>query len=94
MTPVQPERADRTTRDASALAAEIAALGVRCALEARGGLALLLPEAGTVEMLQSPDTRRAVLALARQHGFTHVAIELPSDRRGAGQETDAPLLRD
>jgi len=47
-----------------------------------------------VEALQAPDTRRAVLALAREHGFTHVAIELPSDRRGAGRETDAPLLRD
>jgi hypothetical protein len=91
---VSPERGDRTTRNASALALEIAALGVRCALEARGGLALLLPETGSVEMLQSSDTRRAVLALARQHGFTHVAIELPSDRRGAGRETDAPLLRD
>jgi hypothetical protein len=94
VTPVQPERGDRTTHDASALAADLAGLGVRCVLEARGGLALLLPEAGAVEMLQSPDTRRAVLALSRQHGFTHVAIELPSDPRGSGRETDAPLLRD
>jgi len=94
VTPVEPERGDRTARNATALAVEIAALGVRCALEARGGLALLLPETGSVEMLQSADTRRAVLALARQHGFTHVAIELPSDRRSAGRVTDAPLLRD
>ena len=94
MTDAQPERGDRTARHATTLAAGIAALGVRCALEPRGGLALLLPETGSVEMLQSPDTRRAVLALARQHGFTHVAVELPSDRRSAGRETDAPLLRD
>ena len=94
MTPVEPASGNGTTHDASALAAQLEALGVRCALETRGGLALLLPETGSVEMLQSPDTRRAVLALARQHGFTHVAIELPSDRRGADRETDAPLLRD
>jgi hypothetical protein len=90
----QPDRGDRATRNATALAAAIARLGVQCSLEVRGGLALLLPVTSSVEALQSPDTRRAVLALAREHGFTHVAIELPSDRRGAGRETDAPLLRD
>ena len=90
----QPDRGDRTTRNAVALATAIARLGVQCSLETRGGLALLLPVSGSVEALRSPDTRRAVLALAREHGFTHVAIELPSDRRGAGRETDAPLLRD
>jgi hypothetical protein len=89
-----PDRGDRTTRNASALAAAIARLGVQCSLEVRGGLALLLPATSSVEALQAPDTRRAVLALAHEHGFTHVAIELPSDRRGAGRETDAPLLRD
>jgi hypothetical protein len=91
---IQPDRGDRTARNATALAAAIAELGVQCSLEARGGLALLLPVTESVLALRSPDTRRAVLALARQHGFTHVAIELPSDRRGAGRETDAPLLRD
>ena len=90
----EPDRGDRTTRNATALAAAIAELGVRCSLEARGGLALLLPESSSLGTLQSADTRRAVLALAKQHGFTHVAIELPSDRRGAGRDADAPLLRD
>ena len=88
------DRGDRTTRNAIALAAALADLGVQCSLEVRGGLALLLPVSSSIQTLQSPDTRRAVLALARQHGFTHVAIELPSDRRGAGRDTDAPLLRD
>jgi predicted kinase len=32
-----------------------------------------------VAALQSPETRRSVLVLAQEHGFTHVAIELPSD---------------
>ena len=91
----ESDRGDRTARNASALASAIAELGVQCALEARGGLALLLPVQESVATLQSPDTRRAVLALARTHGFTHVAIELPTDRRDAGERgTDAPLLRD
>ena len=90
-----PERGDRTGRNASALAAAIAALGVQCALEARGGLALLTPAPASIEALQAPETRRAVLALAREHGFTHVAIELPNDRRAGGdRDPDAPLLRD
>jgi hypothetical protein len=89
------ERDDRTGQTAAALAAAIAALGVRCSLEARGGLALLMPVPASVAKLQDPETRRAVLALAREHGFTHVGIELPTDRRGGGaRDADAPLLRD
>lgn len=91
----EPERGDRTGRTASALAAAIAALGLQCALEARGGLALLLPVPESVELLQRPETRRAVLALAREHGFTHVAIELPNERRDPdATQGDATLLRD
>ena len=90
-----PERGDRTGRNAASLAAAIAALGIDCSLEVRGGLALLLPVPASVEKLQEPETRRAILAIAREHGFTHVGIELPSDRRGAGaRDADAPLLRD
>ena len=89
-----PEGSDGTPRDLTALAGEIAELGIRCSLEARGNLALLVPVSSSLEPLQSADTRRAVLALARQHGFTHVAIELPGDRRAAGREANAPLLRD
>jgi hypothetical protein len=90
----EPERGDRTTRNATALATAISELGIRCSLEVRGGLALLLPVSSSMEMLQAADTRRAVFALAREHGFTHVAIELPGDRRGAGHDADAPLRRD
>jgi len=88
-------RGERTSRNAVALAAAIAELGIDCALEARGGLALLLPTPEGVAALQVDESRRAVLALAKEHGFTHVAIELPSERRRSSTpSTDAPLLRD
>jgi hypothetical protein len=89
-----PERGDRTGRNASALASAIAALGLSCAIEARGKLVLLLPALESVAKLAEEETRKAALALARQHGFTHVAIELPNDRRTAAADPDAPLLRD
>ena len=88
-------RGERTSRNAVALAAAIAELGIDCALEARGGLALLLPTPEGVAALQVDESRRAVLALAKEHGFTHVAIELPSERRKSSTPpTDAPVLRD
>jgi len=88
-------RGDRTSRNAVALAAAIAELGIDCALEARGGLALLLPTPEGVAALQIDESRRAVLALAKEHGFTHVAIELPNERRRSSTPpTDASLLRD
>jgi len=88
-------RGDRSPRNGVALAAAVAKLGIDCALEVRGGLALLLPTAEGVAALQVDESRRAVLSLAKEHGFTHVAIELPSDRRRASTPPiDAPLLRD
>ena len=86
-------RGDRSSRNVVALATAIAELGIDCALEARGGLALLMPTPEGAAALQVDESRRAVLALAKEHGFTHVAIELPSERRKSST-TDAPLLRD
>jgi len=88
-------RGDRSARNGIALGAAIAKLGIDCALEVRGGLALLLPTAEGAAALQVDEKRRAVLALAKEHGFTHVAIELPNERRRSSTpSTDAPLLRD
>jgi sugar phosphate isomerase/epimerase len=87
-------RGDRTARNAQALAAAIAELGLRCAIEARGGLVLLMPDPESVAMLANDETRKAALALARQHGFTHAAIELPNDRRRDDSEPDATVPRD
>jgi sugar phosphate isomerase/epimerase len=88
------ERGDRTARNAVALAKEIAALGLRCAVEARAGLALLLPAPESVAALEAPETRRAVVDAARRLGFTHVAVELPKDRRTSSTPPDATVLRD
>jgi hypothetical protein len=88
-------RGDRSARTGVALASAIAKLGIDCALEVRGGLALLLPTPEGATALQVDEKRRAVLALAKEHGFTHVAIELPNERRRSSTSpTDAPLLRD
>jgi hypothetical protein len=78
----------------TAFADAIAALGLQCSVEERGGLALLVPASASMETLQSAEMRRAVLELGRRHGFTHVAVELPNDRRGAERDSNAPLLRD
>ena len=88
-------RGDRSARNGVALAAALAMRGIECALEVRGALALLLPKPEGVAALQVDENRRAVLALAKEHGFTHVAIELPTERRRSSTpSTDAPLLRD
>ena len=88
------QRGDRTARNATALAAGLAALGVTCALEARGTLVLLMPDQQSVAKLADDTLRRAALALAKEHGFTHAAIELPNDRRRADPDADATVLRD
>ncbi|MEO8561141.1 MAG: hypothetical protein ABI601_03640 [bacterium] len=87
-------RGDRTARNAEALAKGLAALGLGCSVEARGKLVLLLPDQETVIKLADDSTRRAALALAKEHGFTHAAIELPNDRRRADPDADATVLRD
>jgi len=94
MTPNEA-RGDRSARNGVALAEALAKRGIQCALEVRGTLALLLPTPEGVGALQVDENRRAALALAKEHGFTHVAIELPSERRKSSTPpTDASVLRD
>jgi hypothetical protein len=88
------KRGDRTGRNAAALAEGLAELGLACAVEARGKLVLLMPDQEAVAKLADQQLRRAALALAKEHGFTHAAIELPSDRRRADPDADATVLRD
>lgn len=76
--------------DASAFATALRSLDLGCAVEARARLAVLVPDGDAVMRLAAPATRREVIALARAHGFTNVAVELtPTPGR-----TGAPLLRD
>ena len=74
-------------QDAAALEGELAAHGVRCRVEPRGRLAVLVAEDHAP--LGDPATRRRVATLAMAHGFTHVALELdpPSDDREALRST-------
>ena len=80
-----------SARSAEALERALRDLGVRCSIQAYDALAVAVPEPGE-QTLQSPDIRRQAIALARTHGFSHLAVELrepghaPSDR--------APLPRD
>jgi hypothetical protein len=61
--------------DGRSAEATVRALGVRCVVEARGNLAVLIP-APDERSLDDPERRRGVLAALREYGFTHVAVEL------------------
>jgi hypothetical protein len=75
--------------DATALAAALRGAGIACEVEARATLALIVASTAHATRLAEDELRRHVLALAREHGFTHVAVELGVDDI-AGH---APLLR-
>ena len=80
-----------------ALEGALAERGLVCRVEGRFGLAVLIADAATVARLGDAGVRREAIALARQHGFTHVAIELRSgsdDGTGTVVRADAPLSRD
>ena len=67
------------------LARRLAAVGIRGAVEARGSLAVLTLD--DVHAIRREEVRAAALRLAREHGFTHLALEPP------GAEDDAALPR-
>ena len=68
-----------------ALQGALAERGLVVRVESRAGLVVLIADAATVARLGDIELRRQALALAREHGFSHVAIEL---------RADAPLSRD
>lgn len=76
-----------------ALQGALAERGLVVQVESRAGLAVLIADSATVARLGDAELRRAALALAREHGFSHVAIELRSDG-SAPTRTDAPVSRD
>ena len=73
----------RPTGDAPALAGALRATGLPCDVEPRAALALLSTRVEHAARLASPEERGVVLALARQYGFTHIAVELSADAAGA-----------
>jgi hypothetical protein len=63
------------------LDAALRALGVRCTVEDRGPLAVVIPAAGE-RSFERADVRRHALAILRAHGFTHAALEPGADPHG------------
>lgn len=55
--------------------AALRALGVRCTVEPRAQLAVVIPAPGE-RALEDADVRQRVLATLHGCGFTHVAVEL------------------
>jgi hypothetical protein len=67
--------------DATALAGALAGVGIAADVEVEGTLAVLRPAPGALAPLAA--ARAEVVAMARAHGFTHAAVELPRDRDAA-----------
>lgn len=72
---------------ASAFEAALRAHGIDAAVEQRDALAVVVPrEAGSQPagaMVLDASHRALVLRLGREHGFTHVALELAPPAAGA-----------
>lgn len=60
----------------SLIAEALRPLGLDCDVERRETLAVLVPR-GCLPSLADRSLRERIVALAREHGFTHVAVELP-----------------
>ena len=59
-----------------ALEAALAERGLVVRVEKRAGLAVLIVNEETMRRLGDVEVRRSALAQAKEHGFSHVAIEL------------------
>jgi hypothetical protein len=64
---------------AHALATALAAEDFPCGVEGRAGMAVLSVAPAMLPALASPERRARVLAIARELGFSHVAVELATD---------------
>lgn len=63
---------------ADSLTHALATIGIVCRVDARDRLALLVSEdaEALADRALEPPVRERVLDLVREHGFTHIAIEL------------------
>ena len=64
--------------------------GIPCAVEANERLAVLVPDAHAADAPGADwaARRSEIVAIAREHGFTHVALELRDDAPGAQLHRD------
>ena len=77
-------------RRADQLAASLTANGIPCKVEPRAALAVLMVESGIAERLADGELRRTALALAKEQGFTHLAVELAPPPGGANAAVPRP----
>jgi hypothetical protein len=70
----------------------LAERGLVVRVESRAGLAVLIADEATVAALGDAGLRRTALALAKEHGFSHVAIELRSEPP-TGSRSNASVSR-
>ena len=73
---------------ADGLQRALRAIGIDCTVEARDKLAIIIP-AAPARNFSEASLRRAAVALLAEHGFSHLALEIPGTPDG-----DAALSRD
>ena len=77
---------------AAALEKALVSLGLPCGVEAEQRLAILRPKVQASSFAQ-PAVRARIVALALEHGFTHVALDL-ADIHSTGERTGAVVSVD
>lgn len=83
-----------SARDRAGLETALRGLGLRCAVEEWDALAVAIPEPGE-RGLENADVRQRAIALARQYGFSHLALELRDGRAELRDDPSrAPFPRD
>lgn len=78
-----------SARSAGELERALRALGLRVSIEAMDALAIAVPEPGE-RGFERPETRTHAIALARSHGFSHLAVELSERERESGSRATVP----
>lgn len=65
------------------------AMGLRCSVEEHGALAVCVPEPGE-RGFEDADTRRRAIAVARAHGFSHLALEVKHEDQNTTRRAAVP----
>ena len=78
-----------STRSVAELRRSLRALGLRVSVEAWDALAVAIPEVDE-RGLEDVEIRKQAVALARSHGFSHLAVELPDRGREPSDRATLP----